>query len=245
MYIYNPIEDCYATKKKIEFFRDEIKKIRNKKKKISILDFGCGNANDCGKFLLNNKDEYLGFDIHSSSIKFATQNFKSKNISFSTILPKKKFDVIIISEVLEHLENPASILIHLKKQLNKDGFILGSIPNGYGLTEIEKFLIHRLYIYKFAKWLYSFFKKRNMTKSIPFNYESGHIQHFTLSSFKRILAVANLKLEFLLNGTLMGADISGSTILKSNFMKNLNTRLADLIPSIFSATWIFKLNKND
>ena len=45
MYIYNPIEDCYATKKKIDFFRKEIERRSKEKKKIEILDYGCGNAN--------------------------------------------------------------------------------------------------------------------------------------------------------------------------------------------------------
>ena len=40
MYKYNPIEDCYATKKKIHIFRNEINKLRVKKKKLKsmILD---------------------------------------------------------------------------------------------------------------------------------------------------------------------------------------------------------------
>ena len=44
IYKYNPIEDCYATKKKIHIFRDEIEKRSSKKKYLSILDFGCGNG---------------------------------------------------------------------------------------------------------------------------------------------------------------------------------------------------------
>ena len=43
----------------------------------------------------------------------------------------------------------------------------------------------------------------------------------------------------------MGADLSGSTFLKFNFMKKINTRIADFIPTFISATWIFKLRKNE
>ena len=43
----------------------------------------------------------------------------------------------------------------------------------------------------------------------------------------------------------MGADLSGSTFLKFNFMKKINTRTADFIPSAISATWIFKLRNNE
>ncbi len=246
MYIYNPIEDCYATKKKIDFFRQEIEGKSKEKKKIKILDYGCGNANDCGKYLFNYKFEYFGFDIHKPSIKFAKKEFNVKNVSFSSSINDRKFDIIIISEVLEHLSDPTKILLDLKKKLKRDGFILGSIPNGYGLTEIEKYIIHKFYIYRFAKWIYSFFgRKKKKTIKIPFNYESGHIQFFSLRSFKKVLKNSGLRLENIINGTVMGADLSGSTFLKFNFMKKINTRIADFIPKSISATWIFKLSKNE
>ena len=246
IYKYNPIEDCYATKKKIHIFRDEIEKRRLKKKYLTILDFGCGNIEDCGKYLLNRKDFYLGFDIHKESLEYAKKKYKTKKINFTEKIPNKKFDIIIISEVLEHLHKPEEILVELKNKLRKDGVILGSIPNGYGLTEIEKFIIHKFFIYDFLKILYSFFKKKKVkSKHIPFNYESGHIQFFTLSRFKRMIKKCNLKIYEIRNGTIMGADISGSTFLKFESTKKINTKIADFIPHFMSATWIFKLIKND
>ena len=83
--------------------------------------------------------------------------------------------------MLEHLNQPEQVLNLLKGNLKKNGFILGSIPNGYGLTEIEKFIIHKFYIYKIARFVYKLFKKKSLSKkNIPFNYDSGHIQFFTL-----------------------------------------------------------------
>ena len=244
-YKYNPIEDCYATKKKIYIFRKEIENKLNRVKKLSILDFGCGNANDFGKFLFNEQYKYTGFDIHQPSINYAKKAFNYKNVFFSTKLYKKKYDVILISEVLEHLTFPEKTLKFLNSLLNANGFILGSIPNGYGLTEIEKFIIHKFGIYKSLRFLYNLFNKKKIrSKKIPFNYESGHIQHFTLRTFKRIVKDSKLNLEFIKNGSLMGADVSGSTFLKPEFMRKLNGKIAEYLPSQLSATWIFKLNKN-
>ncbi len=245
MYKYNPIEDCYATKKKILFFRCEIEKKLKENKNLFVLDYGCGNANDCGKYLFNEKFKYFGFDIHKPSIKYAKNNFNLKNVSFSTSLPNKKFDIIIISEVLEHLEKPNEILVELTNRLSKNGFILGSIPNGFGLTEIEKYIIHKFYIYKFVRWIYSRIKKRKENNIvIPFNYESGHIQFFSFKNFKKLLLASGLHIEIIINGTIMGADLTGSTFLRFNFMKRINTKLADYLPHFLSATWIFKLKKN-
>jgi len=245
IYKYSPIEDCYATKKKIYIFRDEINNYRLRNKKIEIFDFGCGNALDCAKYLINKLDKYYGYDIHNESIEFANKNFRSKNIIFSNKLPKKKFDIIIISEVLEHLDKPEQVLNLLQKNLKKNGFILGSIPNGYGLTEIEKYLIHKFFIYKIAKFIYKFFKKKTSVKTIPFNHQSGHIQFFTLKKFRGIVFKNNLLIKFIKNGSIFGADLTGSTILKPNIFKELNTFLADYIPSFMSATWIFKLQKDE
>ena len=246
IYKYNPIEDCYATKKKIHIFREAIEKKGSKKKYLSILDFGCGNIEDCGRYILNKKDFYLGFDIHKESIDYAKKKYKTKKINFTEKIPNKKFDIIIISEVLEHLNNPEKVLFELKHKLKKDGLILGSIPNGYGLTEIEKFIIHKFFIYDFLKTLYSFFKKKKeKNEHIPFNHDSGHVQFFTLSRFKKMIKKCTLKIYEIRNGSLMGADISGSTFLKFELTKKINTKIADFIPHFMSATWIFKLVKDD
>ena len=232
-------------KKKFIFSEKQLKK-GLKKKYLSILDFGCGNIEDCGKYILNKKDFYLGFDIHKESIDYAKKKYKTKKINFIKKIPNKKFDIIIISEVLEHLNNPEKVLFELKQKLKKDGLILGSIPNGYGLTEIEKFVIHKFFIYDFLRFLYSFFKKKKeKNKHIPFNHDSGHVQFFTLSRFKKMIKKCNLKIHEIRNGTLMGADISGSTFLKFEFTKKINTKIADFIPHFMSATWIFKLVKDD
>ena len=153
--------------------------------------------------------------------------------------------MILISEVLQHLTFPEKTLKFFYSLLNANGFILGSIPNGYSLTKIEKFIIHKFCIYKSLRFLYNLFnKKRIRSKKIQFNYESGHIQHFTLKTFKRIVKDSKLNLEFIKNGLLMGADVSGSTFLKPEFMRKLNGKIAEYLPSQFSAKWIFKLNKN-
>ena len=76
---------CY--KKKIHIFRNEINKLRSKKKKIEILILDVETL-DCARYLINKQDKYYGYDIHNESVKFANKNFRAKNI-FSNKLPKK------------------------------------------------------------------------------------------------------------------------------------------------------------
>ena len=93
--------------------------------------------------------------------------------------------------------------------------------------------------------LTSFLKKKTSVKTVPFNHQSGHIQFFTLKKFKGIVFKNNLLIKFIKNGSIFGADLTGSTILKPNIFKELNTFLADYIPNFMSATWIFKLQKDE
>ena len=148
--------------------------------------------------------------------------------------------MILISKVLEHLTFPEKTLKFLSSLFNANGVMLGSIPNGYGLTEIEKFIIHKFGIYKSLRSLYNLFNKKKIrSKKIPLNYESGHMQHFTLRTFKRIVKDSKLNLEFIKNGSLMGADVLGSTFLKPEFMRKLNGKIVEYLPSQPWATWIF------
>lgn len=84
---YNPIEDCYATKKKIYIFKREIEKYCKINKEVSLLAIRCGNSNDCGKFIINNFYEYNNMNIHQESIEYASHIFSSKNIKFSLKKP--------------------------------------------------------------------------------------------------------------------------------------------------------------
>ena len=62
------------------------------------------------------------------------------------------------------MENPTEIIKKLNNSIHTGGILLGSVPNGFGLTEIEKFLIHKLGIYIFIKRIYYLFKKKKKSK---------------------------------------------------------------------------------
>lgn len=48
------------------------------------------------------------------------------------------FDVIVYADILEHLEDPLTVLQQHRNLLQEKGIIIGSVPNGYGLFEVEK-----------------------------------------------------------------------------------------------------------
>ena len=114
-------------KKKIKIFRKELD-LLELKKEIKYFRLWMWKYVRLWQYLFNNSDNYLGYDIYKPGIDFAISILKKKLI-FKCFL--KKFDVIICSEVLEHLEDPTIILKKLNKSLYTDGILLGSVPNGY------------------------------------------------------------------------------------------------------------------
>ena len=56
----------------------------------------------------------------------------------------EKFDIVVLSDILEHLEHSENLLNEVKNILSPHGIILISIPNGYGPFEIENFILRKL-----------------------------------------------------------------------------------------------------
>ena len=102
----------------LEFFKDK----KNKK----VLDFGCGN----GEFLSLFKSKKFGYEYNLD----AKVNQKITRISKKEVFAKK-FDMIIMRGVIEHLPDFDQIVKKLSKCLVKNGlFYITATPNIYNLT---------------------------------------------------------------------------------------------------------------
>jgi len=88
-----------------------------------VLDAGCGNGaltSDIG--LVARK--VVGIDIEESNIKIARESYYAKNIEFicddiTTYFNDFKADCIVLSNILEHIEDRGEFLERLKKVSNK------------------------------------------------------------------------------------------------------------------------------
>jgi 2-polyprenyl-3-methyl-5-hydroxy-6-metoxy-1,4-benzoquinol methylase len=103
----------------------------------TILDFGCGNGT------LIKKLKYYGFNV--SGVDFdekAISELKKDGIEvYSSLkLVSKKYDIIIMSHILEHLVDPESDLIEISNLLNIDGMLIIATPNS---TSLGKLLFHK------------------------------------------------------------------------------------------------------
>ncbi len=140
----------------------------------TILDVGCGSA-----ITYKGKNfNVTGIEIVPEIAKFAKENISSVIVGNVEKLPLKNcsFDCIIFGDILEHLKDPWSLLIEIKRFLNENGFVIASIPN--------------LQYYKIV---------RKILKD-KFHYEEygildiDHLRFFTLSTIKEMFKNAGFKI---------------------------------------------------
>lgn len=102
---------------------------------LKILDAGAGelkNAKFCAhlKYVSQDFGEYNG-DGDSKGFQMGTWNSKKVDILSDICeipLPDSSFDVILCSEVLEHLPNPVAALLELDRLLKSGGIIILTAP---------------------------------------------------------------------------------------------------------------------
>lgn len=98
----------------------------------TLLDVGCGQGSLLADIRENNPQSKLsGLDFSSDAIKLAKQkvpngDFYELNITESYV--KRKYDVVICSEVLEHIKNDEAAIQHLYRMT--ENFIIISSPQG-------------------------------------------------------------------------------------------------------------------
>ena len=108
---------------------NKIKKINDSDRtSLSVLDFGCGQG-FLLKLLENYNYDLYGYDFSKKLVEIACQNTRASKI-YNKLPVNRKYDIIILSEVLEHLQDPLSILKDLKNKLKKEGYLIITVPNG-------------------------------------------------------------------------------------------------------------------
>ena len=104
-------------------------------KNLEILDLGCGGGL-VSESLARLEAKVTGVDFVGNNIKIAKKHAKSNNLKINYIKSdieelniKKKFDVVILFEILEHLDDWKFFLNKLNKVVKNNGLIIISTIN--------------------------------------------------------------------------------------------------------------------
>ena len=104
-------------------------------KNLSVLDLGCGGGLICEP-LARLKAKVTGIDFIKENIQIAKNHAVKSNLKINYInsdlhnfVSKKKYDLILMLEILEHLEDWKKFLINIKRSLKPNGIIILSTIN--------------------------------------------------------------------------------------------------------------------
>ena len=157
---------------KIPFIEDDYRRAVQFEKNLKnkdILDFGCG----WGGFLRNVKNykSLSGIELRNECIDYIQKNIKKIDISDNLNSFDKKFDIITMFHVLEHIPYQIKTLKLLKSKLKNRGKIIIEVPHA------EDFLILQEELKEFKN----------------FTFWSEHLILHTYKSLKSILLKAGFK----------------------------------------------------
>jgi SAM-dependent methyltransferase len=214
----------------------------------AVLDLGCGLGTI--PFLLGSLGyQVIGVDLDTDTIADCQQRNQSPNVTFivgnaETLHLKQKFDVVIASEVIEHVPYPDLVVKTMAEHLAEGGIGIISIPNGYCLWElvVSRFLQKG----RLVSWLY---KSPKLHKALtggdtPFyskNVFCFHSHFFSFGRLKKLLADNGFKIALVRHSDL-GILPEWSWL---RFLKSIECRLANYVPHFLAGGWLLRISKEE
>lgn len=105
----------------------------------TILEVGCGDGY-LGASLLKSGYRYKGVDISGRAVRFAKAfGVETAYVHGDCSDVTEKFDLVILCEVLEHIEDPTPFLQEVAKKVAPGGALLVSVPSDVRPTHKKHF----------------------------------------------------------------------------------------------------------
>ena len=249
--------------KKIDFLLEHLRElqVRLGKKRLRALDMGCGTGN-ISLAAARTGCEVTGIDVDRESVAYA-QRRKIPHATFfvgnaQDLQLQDEYEVIICSEVLEHLKQPEKLVEFMGKHLHPDGFVFLSIPNGYGPSELSVMprrilgkILRKLGWYETARNLRHAMVRNPMDKAKKTfgtdtlnHYGEGalHEHFFSLRGLRKLLEEYTLRIvekqhSFILLGTFPFYYV----ICRSKRLQRMDCKAADWLPANLASGWAFIL----
>jgi 2-polyprenyl-3-methyl-5-hydroxy-6-metoxy-1,4-benzoquinol methylase len=158
--IHRSWEICHGLGSPIHAFRKSLvlRLVPPASSGAQCLDLGCGTGEYVGP-LIDRGYRVDGVDISDYAIAQAQKNLSQEKREFfrgfvtplEAFRPDSKFDLILCSEVLEHLEEPLPILKEMAHWVKHDGGLIISVPADPSLWSEEDSSVHHVRRYTEAQ----------------------------------------------------------------------------------------------
>jgi SAM-dependent methyltransferase len=239
------IENTYGLLKRLDFVTGIVADLRPAK----VLDVGCGTGSNLTALLARKFSdiEFVGVDSDEASIRFANAENTSTNARYVLEQDASRlgqFDLVIASEVIEHVEDPDAFLRFLRERLTPQGRLILTLPNGLGPFEFTSFvetLMHITGVYKVLRSLKH--RLRGAPVAVPTNDTlavSPHINFFSHRQIRAVISSNGLDVLRYQPRTLL-CGFGFDQFMKSTSAIAWNARVADRLPPQMASAWMFHL----
>jgi 2-polyprenyl-3-methyl-5-hydroxy-6-metoxy-1,4-benzoquinol methylase len=167
-----------------------------------VLHIGCVDAGIMEERFQNNEllhqklaqvSPFLyGVDIDVEGIEFLKNNGFDNLWVMDICDPKQQaalaniqFDVIILSEVIEHLNNPGFMLDAIKQLMTKETALLISVPNAFAAKNIWNMIKRQEYVHPDHNYYFSHVTFANVLTKSGLAVQENYIYAFNPVAFKR------------------------------------------------------------
>lgn len=239
------LENSYGIAKRFEFVVDVVERLRP----LRVLDIGCGTGANLTAPLARRFPtvEFVGLDSDPASIEFARQAGPALNTRYHVELAAEdlgRFDLVIASEVIEHVEHPDEFLAFLRGRLNTGGQVVLTLPNGFGpfeLVSLAETLLHLSGVYAVLRWCKR--RLRGQGPAAPAADSlaiSPHINFFGYGEIRSAIAFAGFEIAVARPRTLF-AGFGFDQLMTSPRLLSWNAQVADRLPARLASGWMFLL----
>lgn len=238
---YNP-----SYLKKLEFIFTTIENYAHENNKsvdeLDVLEVGCGSGG-ISLPLSSLGCKIRAFDVDESAVSNLENQIKEKKIGNMVVSVDNaysfndnvQYDIVITSEVFEHLIDPIKMAMNIKKRMKKNSQIIVTVPNGYGPWEMK----NRIFVYPITH--NNIIRKKILNKP---SYVEGdgpeHCQYFTKRRILELFSVLGFQeVSFKKSDSILAALPFGHK------MGKMDVKLADILPLGLASGWyfVFELNK--
>lgn len=232
---------------RLKWIYESISTTRVKGRTVNVLDVGCGTGNVTIPLGLIPDSNIVGIDMHQGNLDVSIAKNKFPNVTFSFAYladyPIQTFDYIILTEVLEHVPGyKESIFDYISKNAHPDFELQITIPNGWGPFEFAMqplYLMRRMGMNNFI-WKV----KKLLGKKEPYsqNYDTPHVNFFTIPRLKRELKEFNLEITAIKNAYIILPIIETYLpFIPLHTIGKIDNWIAQRVPHFLSSGWYFKI----
>lgn len=258
--LHMPPENVFGHSHKLQFFLQTLIELRKAKSELVVVDVGCGNGSQVTRYLGCVATRVVGLDLHEPCISYAEHKFGSDKVSFVVTKIEdlqERFDVAVLSDVLEHVEDPEQLLGHVVERLADDGILLISVPNGKGPFEAEaafskskpfgalSLSLLDLCVAVLNKFIFKgAWTRVAAPEDLPYNQDSPHVQFFSEADITTLIERSGFRITSTRQLCFVAGPYSNYLLKPWKRLLRLNVWLGERIPARRAVAWCFVAERN-